>query len=102
MTGLTMTDCSVADNITQAKYELDRAMAASGYTQCAQWAMKWGRALLEVAAEHAGDGRDLESEIDDISSDLDATTDELRDAEDRIKELTDAIKSAISKLESEL
>lgn len=98
MTGLTMTDCSVADNVAQAKYEFDKIGANVGDILCegfASWAVKWGRALLEVAAENAGDGRDLEAELDN-------TVDELRDAEVRIKELTDAIKSAISQLESEL
>lgn len=88
MTGLTMTDCSVADNVTQAKYELDRAMDASGYTQCAQWAMKWGRALLEVAAEHAGE--DYDGELGREINDLEAEMSELRGA----------IRRAIDELES--
>lgn len=28
MPGLTMTDCSVADNVTQARYEFERAAAS--------------------------------------------------------------------------
>lgn len=88
MTGLTMTDCSVADNVTQAKYELDRAMAASGYTPCAQWAMKWGRALLEVATEHAGE--DYDGELGREINDLEAEMSELRGA----------IRRAIDELES--
>lgn len=88
MTDLTMTDCSVADNVAQAKYELDRAMAASGYTQCAQWAMKWGRALLDVAAEHAGE--DYDGELGREINDLEAEMSELRGA----------IRRAIDELES--
>lgn len=93
MTGLTMTDCSVADNVTQAKYELDRAMAASGYTQCAQWAMKWGRALLEVAAEHAGEDDNRDYQISELRV-------ALREHQDENEALIEAMKSAITKLES--
>ena len=93
MTGLTMTDCSVADNVTQAKYELDRAMAASGYTQCTQWAMKWGRALLEVAAEHAGEDDDRDYKISELRV-------ALSEHQDENKALIEAMKSAITKLES--
>lgn len=93
MTGITMTDCSVADNVTQAKYELDRAMAASGYTQCAQWAMKWGRALLEVAAEHADEDDCRDYQISDLRA-------ALREHQDENKALIEAMKSAITKLES--
>lgn len=94
-----MTDCSAADNVTQAKYELDRAMAASGYTQCAQWAMKWGRALLEVAAEHAGED-DTSLALEDALEEVDDISDELSSAQADLREKTDAIRAAIEKLES--
>lgn len=91
MTGLTMTDCSVADNVKQAKYELDRAEVAGGAFHgiaYAKWAMKWGRALLEVAAEHAGE--DYDGELGREINDLEAEMSELRGA----------IRRAIDELES--
>lgn len=92
MTGLTMTDCSVADNVTQAKYELDRADqvgdAAARQIRLGDWAMKWGRALLEVAAEHAGE--DYDGELGR----------EINDLEEEMSELRGAIRRAIDELES--
>jgi len=94
MTGLTMTDCSVADNVKQAKYELDRAEVAGGAFHgiaYAKWAMKWGRALLEVAAEHAGE---------DDGDTYDLVSDELTAAEQEIEDKIAAIKDAIEILET--
>lgn len=91
MPGLTMTDCSVADNVTQARYELDRAAVSPESVQghfYAAWALKWGVALLEVAAEHAG------------SDDEDGEGDELADLEEEMSELRGAIRRAIDELES--
>lgn len=51
MSLLTMTDCTVEANRVQARYELDRAMLASGYAQTSSWAVKWGRPLLDAVAE---------------------------------------------------
>lgn len=69
MPGLTMTDCSVADNVTQARYEFERAMTTSGYAALSSWAVKWGRSLLDVAAEHAGyDTPDDGAEIDRLTN----------------------------------
>ena len=99
MTGLTMTDCSVADNVTQAKYELDRAMAASGYTQCAQWAMKWGRALLEVAAEHAGEDYVSREEhcdsMDRVEGDVEALQNEIADIHEKVREAINTLEAAL-------
>lgn len=85
MPGLTMTDCSVADNVTQAKWEFDRAIATpDGFRD---WALKWGAALLEVAAEHAG----TESQADE---------DEIARLIDETKALRSAMREAIDALES--
>ena len=95
MTGLTMTDCSVADNVTQAKYELDRADqigdAAARQIRLGDWALKWGRAMLEVAAEHAGE---------DDGDTYDHVSDELTAAEQEIEDKISAINDAIKILES--
>ena len=103
MSGLTMTDCSVADNVTQAKYELDRADqigdAASRQIRLGDWAMKWGRALLEVAAEHAGE-EDTSLALEDALEEVDDISDELSSAQADLREKTDAIRAAIDKLES--
>lgn len=96
MTGLTMTDCSVADNVTQAKWEWDRAELAPVSIQghyYAAWGLKWGAALLEVAAEHAGEDDDRDHQISELRV-------ALREHQDENKALIEAMKSAITKLES--
>lgn len=47
-----MTDLSVADNLTQARHELDRATLFGGEAELAAWSRKWGGAAL-VAIEDA-------------------------------------------------
>lgn len=90
MTGLTMTDCSVADNVTQAKYEWDRAhgtIPSARVQWVYEWAEKWGAALLEVAAEHAGEELESEnftvvrkSELDEAIEDCNEIRAKIRDA----------------------
>lgn len=48
---LSMTDCTVADNRKQAKFELDAAdlMIGEGWSDAMiGWAIKWGRELLDA------------------------------------------------------
>lgn len=95
MPGLTMTDCSVADNVTQARHEYDRCQRAGSSEGFTIWAMKWGASLLEVAAEHAGDEYD---DAADLSRDLSDAHDEIEEAEAACKRLRDAMLAAIDKL----
>lgn len=88
MSLLSMTDCSVADNRVQARHELDRAVAASGYTQMSAWAMKWGRALLDAG-----------NASDDDSDAIDSLSAELNDAEQHADSLQTAIDNAITALD---
>lgn len=102
MTGLTMTDCSVADNVTQARYEWDRAAVSpesvQGYFYAA-WALKWGASLLEVAAEHANE-EDTSLALEDALEEVEDISDDLSSAQADLREKTDAIRAAIDKLES--
>lgn len=88
MSLLSMTDCSVADNRVQARHELDRAVAASGYTQMSAWAMKWGRALLDAG-----------NASDDDSDTIDSLSSELHDAECRVSDLEIALNDAVTALD---
>ena len=92
MPGLTMTDCSVADNVTQARYEFERADGDVGKLvradMLAAWALKCGASLLEVAAEHAG----TESSA--------ADEDEITRLESEISAIRSAMLKAIDALES--
>lgn len=103
MTGLTMTDCSVADNVTQAKWEFERADGAAGKLvradMLALWALKWGASLLEVAAENAGE-EEAQYALEDALEEVDEMSDELSSVQADLREKTDAIRAAIDKLES--
>lgn len=96
MPGLTMTDCSVADNVTQARYEFERAHglpveSPSRDVLLCDWADKWGAAMIEVAAEHAGHDDDETVTVDD---------DEIDVLEDEMVEIRRRIRVAIKELES--
>lgn len=97
MPGLTMTDCSVADNVTQAKYEFERAMTTSGYAALSSWAVKWARSLLDVAAEYAH-GECEDGGMDDLSRDLSDAHDEIEEAGAECARLRAAMLEAIDKL----
>lgn len=60
---LTLTDLTVSDNVTQARYELNRAVDRGDDPALAAWAKKWGESAL-VAAEEGPDREDaLEFEV---------------------------------------
>ena len=90
MPGLTMTDCSVADNVTQARYEFERCQRTGSSDGFTIWAMKWGASLLEFSAEHAGHDDDETITIDD---------DEIDALEDEMTEIRRKIRAAITELE---
>lgn len=92
MADLTMTDCTVEDNIVQAAHELDRAMMASGYAQCSAWAVKWGRRLIEAARENVDKGDADEGSLSDARRDAD-------NAEEDAASIRTEIERAINKLD---
>lgn len=95
MPGLTMTDCSVADNVTQARYEFERAMTTSGYAALSTWAVKWARSLLDVAAENIG-----KIEPDRHHSAMREADCSIEALENEICGIHTSIRAAITKLES--
>lgn len=100
MTGLTMTDCSVADNVTQAKWEFERAVglpvgSPSRDVLLRDWADKWGASLLEVAAEHAGEDDDGVNENFTV-----VRKGELDEAIEECNEIRATVRDAIRNLES--
>lgn len=54
---LTLTDLTVPDNVTQARYELSRAVDRGDDSALAAWAKKWGESAL-LAAEEGPDRED--------------------------------------------
>ena len=97
MSDLTMTDCGVADNVTQAKWEFERAVglpvgSPSRDVLLCDWADKWGASLLEVAAEHAGEDDDETLAIDD--GEIDALEDEMTEIRRRIRVAIKELESA--------
>ena len=89
---LTMTDCSDADNRVQARYELDAAIADSGYTKMAAWAMKWARQLLDYA--------DAAPSEDDVCEEIKRAETDATNAEDKFDALTGVIEKAIKDLDA--
>ena len=89
---LTMTDCAVADNRVQARYELDaveRTGSADGFTQ---WAMRWGRELLDYA--------DAAPTEDDVCEDIKRAEIDATNAEDKCDALEAVIEKAIKDLDA--
>lgn len=82
------TDLTSPDNVIQARFELDRAMASSGYAQLSSWAVKWGRMALEAIEN---------PEID--PGEKITLEDELTQAEDHIVRLKSAIEDAVIELD---
>lgn len=101
MTGLTMTDCSVADNVTQAKWEFDRVSLVhikdSGLhtVALAEWAEKWGAALLEVAAEHAGEDMENDNFVVVRRSELDEAVEESNEIRAKVREAIRELESCL-------
>ena len=92
MSLLTMTDCRVADNRVHARYELDAAVADSGYTKMAAWAMKWGRTLIDYA--------DAAPSEDDVCEEIKRAEIDATNAEDKCDALTGVIEKAIKDLDT--
>lgn len=94
--GTTLTDLTNPDNVTQARFELDRAMAASGYAQCSAWAVRWGRAALDALQNPETDIEiDLRSDLKDAHETLNDTERELVDAQDELRALEKEVRAAI-------
>ena len=87
---LSMTDCTVADNRVQARYELNAATNDHHDPNLAAWAKKWGRDLLDYADA---------APTDDDAAESDRPVSELRDAENEIATLKAAIRDAVSDLQ---
>lgn len=89
MSLLTMTDCSDADNRAQARYELNKDPVSTMYL--ADWAMKWGRALLDYA--------DACPSEDDVANDVAVVESELVAVQNQREDYHDAIEAAIRRLD---
>ena len=88
---LSMTDCSIAENRVQARYELDRIGEGSGVPvrdkMLAAWAEKWGRELLDNQGEVA-------------QSEYDAVCEEATTLEALSETFGEAIDEAVRSLEN--
>lgn len=93
MSLLSMTDCSVAENRVQARYELDQAEdgSRSGDKALVEWVQKWGRALVEYASDAPS--------YDDVSDEVSRAESEATQAESRSSYLSSAIEAAIKELD---
>ena len=97
----TDTDLTHPGILTQARFELDRAMAASGYAQLSTWAAKWGRSMLDAIEDPVVDEDELESARDDLQNaenELGACQIELEEARNELGDLETAVKAAIRAL----
>ena len=92
MSLLTMTDCSVEDNRVTARYELDAAERVGSPNALHQWAIKWGRALIDYA--------DAAPSEDDVATELQTAELAASHAEQSATERADAIRATISKLDA--
>ncbi len=92
MSLLTMTDCADADNRVQARYELERAFMTVGTQSPADWAIKWGRALLDYA--------DVAPSEDDVCEEIKRAETDATNAEDKCDALTGVIEKAIKDLDA--
>jgi len=86
---LTMTDCTVADNRVQARYELDRAMNSPVPEMAtSDWAVKWGRALLDAGVITDDDVQDAVQRAENEATELESRNDTLAETiHDAIKAL---------------
>lgn len=100
MSLLSMTDCSVADNRVQARYELDRAAVSAesvaGHFYAA-WALKWGRALLDYAdaAMSEDDLALAESVSDDNATNAHERAEAIRDAVSSLKDIINDLENSL-------
>ena len=92
MSLLSMTDCSVADNRVQARYELDAAANERHDPNLAAWAMKWGRTLLDYA--------DAAPSEDDVCEEIKRAEIDATNAEDKFDALEAVIEKAIKDLDA--
>ena len=95
MVALTMVDCSDPDNRVQARYELDRCeeyeSSVEKMARLANWADKWGRALLDYANEAASED-DVNDAVNRVDNERGAELDKIRaEIADKIGDIRDAL-----------
>lgn len=91
MSLLTMTDCTVADNRVQARYEYDKAERDLSQLARSAWFTKWGPALLDYA--------DAAPSEDDVCEEIKRAEIDATNAEDKCNALTGVIEKAIKDLD---
>lgn len=79
---LTLTDLTIPDNVTQARYELNRAADRGDDPALAAWAKKWGEPAL-LAAEEGPDREDV-LELETAPASTEAADDALAKLEERL------------------
>lgn len=79
---LTLTDLTIPDNVTQARYELNRAVDRGDDPALAAWAKKWGESAL-LAAEEGPDREDV-LELETAPASTEAADDALAKLEERL------------------
>jgi len=88
---LTMTDCSDVGNRVQARYELDRCEVndpGARTVLMGDWAMKWGRALLDAGVITDDDVQDAVQRAENEATELESRNDTLAETiQDAIKAL---------------
>jgi hypothetical protein len=89
--GTRETDLTRPDNVIQARFELDRAMASSGYAALSSWAVRWGRMALSAIENPV---REFDEE-DFSEVEADAAK-----AEETVAKLSTAIETAIIKIDT--
>ena len=92
MSLLSMTDCSVADNRVQARYELDAAANERHDPNLAAWAKKWGRALIDYA-EDAPNEDDVSAAVCDAEARCGNEIERIRaELAEKIEEMRDTLR----------
>lgn len=99
-------DCTDRGNVTQAKYELHHAKEEKSdvavAVSLANWVLKWGDALIEVAEDYKDS--DDSYELDELERENDFLQQENSDLENQIDELEaeiEELKAKIEELEAE-
>lgn len=86
---LTTTDLTIADNVTQARHELHRAIDTGDRTVLAAWTTKRGESALAAAEEGPDHEDDFSSSVDNTSTD--AADAALAKLEDRLDAMTQIV-----------